>query len=168
MLRHLSIPWLLFNILRPQYALNHDSSPTLNVFYKFLFCCLAPLFPKIESYEAWCKKYYALAANDGSCISIQAYLNAYYGDFGEITVTTAPVFDTVMFPYSSDMSLGTLMFPYSADMSKGVEFYQYGSTANAPVVTIPAGLKNADVYPDFIADLNAIVAYGIQYSIVVN
>ena len=35
-------------------------------------------------------------------------------------------------------------------------------------VTIPAGLKNADVYPDFIADLNALVAYGIQYSIVVN
>ena len=60
------------------------------------------------------------------------------------------------------------MFPYSTDMSKGVEFYQYGSTANAPVVTIPAGLKNADVYPDFIADLNALVAYGIQYSIVVN
>lgn len=168
MLRHLSIPWLLFNILRPQYALNHDPSPQLNILYKFLFCCLSPLIPHIESYEQRCKKYYALASNDGSCISIEAYLNAYYGDFGLITVATSPVFSTFMFPFTSDMSLGTLMFPYSADMSKGVVFYQYGSTANAPVVTIPAGLKNADVYPDFIADLNALVAYGIQYSIVVN
>lgn len=168
MLRKLSIPWLLFHILRPQYALNRDAEPKLNVLYKFLLCCLSPLLPEIEAYEEWCKKYYALAANDGSCISIQAYLNAYYGEFGQITVATAPAFNTFMYPYSDGAALATTMHPYSADMSKAVYFYQYGSTANAPIVTIPAELQSDESYEDFVADLNALVPYGIQYSIVAN
>lgn len=168
MLRTINIFRLLFDILRPQYALNYNGTPKLNLLYRFLFGCLSPLFPKIKEYEAWCDKYYALAGNDGSCISIEAYLNEYYGQYGHISVTTAPVFDTVMYPYNADMNLGLTMYPYNSSMTGAVDMYNYGSTANSPVVKIPAGLSTSGVtYEDFIADLNALVVYGIQYSVVI-
>lgn len=167
-LRHIYIPRLLFEIMRAQYALdNNPSGRRLNLLYRFLFACLSPINNAISDYESQCAKYFALASNDGSCISIQSYMNQYYGQYGAITIGATPVFDTIMWDYDGQDDHSVVMYDYSADQSEAVTIYNYGSTSNTPSIYIPAGLKNDTArYEDFIADLNALTAYGIQYAII--
>ena len=168
MLRHIYIPRLLFEILRAQYALdNNPFGRRLNLLYRFLFACLSPINNRNATYEVHNAKYFALASNDGSVISIQSYLNAYYGTYGRITLGSAPAFDVIMYDYDGQTEHAVDMYDYDGQTEHATTIYNYGSVINSPSVTIPEGLKNdTTLYEDFIADLNALTAYGIQYAII--
>ena len=154
MIRILDIPYYLFDTLRAQYALNYRTMG-LNVIYRYLLACLSPLIPWETHYEKWCIKYYALAGNDGSGISVSEYLNAYYGKYGSI------LFGEV---------LQTWQDMYTYGSGDAVNMYTYGSGDAAElepaVIYIPQGLNDdKSMYEDFIADLNALLLFGLEVTI---
>ena len=154
MIRILDIPYYLFDTLRAQYALNYRTMG-LNVIYRYLLACLSPLIPWETSYEKWCIKYYALAGNDGSGISVSAYLNAYYGKYGSIL-------------FGEVLQTGQDMYTYGS--GDAVNMYTYGSGDAAElepaVIYIPQGLNDdKSMYEDFIADLNALLLFGLEVTI---
>lgn len=167
MIRTLDIIRLVFDILRPTYSLTVDANGNdkLNVVYRYLATCFKPILALETEYETLATKYYALADNNGTVISIQAYLNHYYGSYGTITITNAPVFETFLYPYIDATGTGAqIMNPYGE--GEPIILYNYGSTANSPLVSIPLALQqDTTTYENFIADLNAMVYYGIQYAI---
>ena len=154
MIRILDIPYYLFDTLRAQYALNYRTMG-LNVIYRYLLACLSPLIPWETHYEKWCIKYYALAGNDGSGISVSAYLNAYYGKYGSIL-------------FGEVLQTGQDMYTYGG--GDAVNMYTYGSGDAAElepaVIYIPQGLNDdKSMYEDFIADLNALLLFGLEVTI---
>ena len=151
MIRILDIPYYLFDTLRAQYALNYRTMG-LNVIYRYLLACLSPLIPWETHYEKWCIKYYALAGNDGSGISVSEYLNAYYGKYGSIL-------------FGEVLQTGQDMYTYGG--GDAVNMYTYGSGDAAElepaVIYIPQGLNDdKSMYEDFIADLNALLLFGLE------
>ena len=151
MIRILDIPYYLFDTLRAQYALNYRTM-RLNVIYRYLLACLSPLIPWETHYEKWCIKYYALAGNDGSGISVSEYLNAYYGKYGSIL-------------FGEVLQTGQDMYTYGG--GDAVNMYTYGSGDAAElepaVIYIPQGLNDdKSMYEDFIADLNALLLFGLE------
>lgn len=164
MIRILNIPRHLFNILRPQYALNYVTYQ-LNRLYRVLLACLYPLVAPEAKYERACSKYYALAANDGSAASIAAYLNYYYGQYGQIKFGIPP-------------TLYLTVYSYSYPTGGPVEFSTYGGgdavqifNASASVqllastIYIPQELSNSAEYSDFSADVNALLVMGVKATI---
>ena len=154
MIRILDIPYYLFDTLRAQYALNYRTM-RLNVIYRYLLACLSPLIPWETHYEKWCIKYYALAGNDGSGISVSEYLNAYYGKYGSILFGEVLQTEQDMYTYGS---------------GDAVNMYTYGSGDAAElepaVIYIPQGLNDdKSMYEDFIADLNALLLFGLEVTI---
>ena len=154
MIRILDIPYYLFDTLRAQYALNYRTM-RLNVIYRYLLACLSPLIPWETHYEKWCIKYYALAGNDGSGISVSEYLNAYYGKYGSIL-------------FGEVLQTGQDMYTYGS--GDAVNMYTYGSGDAAElepaVIYIPQGLNDdKSMYEDFIADLNALLLFGLEVTI---
>ena len=154
MIRILDIPYYLFDTLRAQYALNYRTMG-LNVIYRYLLACLSPLIPWETHYEKWCIKYYALAGNDGSGISVSEYLNAYYGKYGSILFGEVLQNEQDMYTYGS---------------GDAVNMYTYGSGDAAElepaVIYIPQGLNDdKSMYEDFIADLNALLLFGLEVTI---
>lgn len=154
MIRILDIPYYLFDTLRAQYALNYRTM-RLNVIYRYLLACLSPLIPWETHYEKWCIKYYALAGNDGSGISVSEYLNAYYGKYGSIL-------------FGEVLQTGQDMYTYGG--GDAVNMYTYGSGDAAElepaVIYIPQGLNDdKSMYEDFIADLNALLLFGLEVTI---
>jgi hypothetical protein len=154
MIRILDIPYYLFDTLRAQYALNYRTMG-LNVIYRYLLACLSPLIPWETHYEKWCIKYYALAGNDGSGISVSEYLNAYYGKYGSIL-------------FGEVLQTGQDMYTYGS--GDAVNMYTYGSGDAAElepaVIYIPQGLNDdKSMYEDFIADLNALLLFGLEVTI---
>lgn len=154
MIRILDIPYYLFDTLRAQYALNYRTMG-LNVIYRYLLACLSPLIPWETHYEKWCIKYYALAGNDGSGISVSEYLNAYYGKYGSIL-------------FGEVLQTGQDMYTYGG--GDAVNMYTYGSGDAAElepaVIYIPQGLNDdKSMYEDFIADLNALLLFGLEVTI---
>ena len=151
MIRILNIPYYLFDTLRAQYALSYRTM-RLNVIYRYLLACLSPLIPWETHYEKWCIKYYALAGNDGSGISVSEYLNAYYGKYGSIL-------------FGEVLQTGQDMYTYGG--GDAVNMYTYGSGDAAElepaVIYIPQGLNDdKSMYEDFIADLNALLLFGLE------
>ena len=154
MIRILNIPYYLFDTLRAQYALSYRTM-RLNVIYRYLLACLSPLIPWETHYEKWCIKYYALAGNDGSGISVSKYLNAYYGKYGSIL-------------FGEVLQTGQDMYTYGG--GDAVNMYTYGSGDAAElepaVIYIPQGLNDdKSMYEDFIADLNALLLFGLEVTI---
>ena len=154
MIRILDIPYYLFDTLRAQYALNYRTM-RLNVIYRYLLACLSPLIPWETHYEKWCIKYYALAGNDGSGIPVSEYLNAYYGKYGSIL-------------FGEVLQTGQDMYTYGG--GDAVNMYTYGSGDAAElepaVIYIPQGLNDdKSMYEDFIADLNALLLFGLEVTI---
>ena len=63
--RAVDIPNLIYQILRPNYAVTYGDEktlPALNQMYKFLLACLYPLQPKWNEYDALRRKYYMIAS----------------------------------------------------------------------------------------------------------
>lgn len=165
MIRILDIPYYLFDTLRAQYALNYRTMG-LNVIYRYLLACLSPLIPWETHYEKWCIKYYALAGNDGSGISVSEYLNAYYGKYGSILFGEVLQTGQDMYTYGG----GDAVNMYTYGGGDAVNMYTYGSGDAAElepaVIYIPQGLNDdKSMYEDFIADLNALLSFGLEVTI---
>lgn len=163
MIRTLNIARHLFNILRPQYALNYVTQQ-LNNLYRFLLACLYPLIAPEKNYEAASRKYYALAANDGSAISIAAYLNYYYGKYGSIYFGAPLEKALIMYTYGDGEAV--LFSPYST--SDPVTMYDYATRVKlqASTIYVPSALTTSDEYSDFTADLNALLVLGVKANII--
>lgn len=163
MIRYLDILKFIYDLWRAEYALTSESTPKLNVAYRFLVGLFGAIMAPWSDHASKRDKLYALAANDGSVISIEAYLNKYYGDYGTITVVQNQSFSTYMYPYGSDKPV--TMYPYG----EGAAFlmYNYGSLGNAPVIEVPSVIPDVDpdLYNEMVADINALVMYSVQYSI---
>jgi hypothetical protein len=165
MIRILDIPFYLFHVLRPQYALNYRTMG-LNVIYRYLLACLSPLIPWETHYEKWCRKYYALAGNDGSSVSVAAYLNAYYGTYRSIIFGEVQQTSVGMYTYGD----GDPVDMYTYGDGDPVDMYTYGAGPSAKlepsVIYIPQALKDDKaMYENFIADLNALLIFGVEATI---
>lgn len=165
MIRTLEISYYLFHTLRAQYALNYRTLG-LNVIYRYLLACLSPLIPWETHYEKWCRKYYALAANDGSAVAVAAYLNAYYGKYGRIIFGEVQHTGFDMYPYNN----GDAVDMYTYGDGDPANIYTYGSDASVKlepsVIYIPQGLKDdKGLYENFIADLYALLIFGVEATI---
>lgn len=163
MIRTLNIARHLFNILRPQYALNYVTQQ-LNNLYRFLLACLYPLVTPEKNYEKASKKYYALAANDGSSISIAAYLNYYYGQYGSIYFGAPAEKAVTMYTYGDGEAV--LFSPYGP--SGAVSMYEFSGPVKIQPSTIyiPSELSGSEEYSDFTADLNALLILGVKANVI--
>lgn len=164
MIRTLNIPRYLFNILRPQYALNYVTYQ-LNRLYRFLLACLYPLVAPEAKYERACAKYYALAANDGSSASISAYLNYYYGQYGQIKFGIIPTSHLTMYSYSYPTG-GPVVFNTYGD-GDAVQLFNTSASVRllSSTIYIPQELSNSAEYSDLLADVNALLVMGVKATI---
>ena len=121
--RAVDIPNLIYQILRPNYAVTYGDEktlPALNQMYKFLLACLYPLQPKWNEYDALRRKYYMIASCEPNISNVSNVLNHLFGQYGEIIISNSSL--NQMYLYDS----------YPKDESKQVYLYTEGSE-NAPV-----------------------------------
>lgn len=171
---YLDIYRFLYFLARPNYALTNanDGSPRVfNKFYLFLAACLLPLRKVVEKYNKISAKMYALASNDGTLISVQAYLNAYYGNgAGYKPIEIQSAYRTMYVglypepPYAPNNSLGLYPQTYNGGAdSKALR--PIGSKSVWSEIKIDATLQNTDLYDELIADINSLIMYGLHYEL---
>lgn len=172
MIRHVDLIKVVFYLLRVSYGLWNKIAPAMpfNVIYRYLLGCIYPLISKVADYEQKSIKNFALASNDGTYISMQAYLDYYYGSGAgfenPIVIDIDRVFNTYFHPYAATNPTPTEMYPYTETSPQPLMLYNYGSVINAPTIKIPIELEqDTDLYNDFVADVNALILYSLQYTI---
>lgn len=167
MLRAIDIPKLAYQLLRPNYALTNGlrtekgyCSPQLNTLYRFILSLIYPLLPTLESWDRSRRKSYAIAACQYGQAQVLGILNKYYGQYGQIHVNSA---DTVYFYTAGEEGAVPVYMYSSGGANTPTYFYTEGSLfGNSTTVVIPKELADSNDYDDFIADLNAMLLYGIK------
>ena len=163
--RIINIPRLVFQLLRSNYAIankteNNVTYLFLNRLYKFIVCCLYDLTENLNHYFLLRQRYFMIA----SCIQVRgqviAVLNHLYGQYGLIQFGDESFQDFYLY----DATAGAPPVYFHTDNPVYLGFA--GAAANKFTVLIPIELKNnTEVYSDFIADINAIIMYGLTYEI---
>lgn len=167
----------LYYLVRPNYALTQsppdETAPReFNKFYLFLAACLYPLWVVVQKYNTTSAKMFALASNDGSYISVQAYLDNYYGTgagYKAVTVVsafqTASVILTPEPPYTPDTPVAFYPQNYNSGQNY-VSMRPRSVNAGWAVITVDATLlNNTSLYDDLVADINSLIMYGLQYEL---
>lgn len=166
MLRAIDIPKLAYQLLRPNYALTNGlrtekgyCSPQLNTLYRFILSLIYPLLPTLESWDRSRRKSYAIAACQYGQAQVLAILNKYYGQIS-IQVNSA----NANYFYTAGEEEAVPVYMYSSGgANTPTYFYTEGSLfGNSTTVVIPKELADSNDYDDFIADLNAMLLYGIK------
>lgn len=168
MLRVIDIPKLAYQLLRPNYALTNGlrtekgyCSPQLNTLYRFILSLIYPLLPTLESWDRSRRKSYAIAACQYGLAQVLAILNKYYGQYGQISIQ---VNANANYFYTAGEEGAVPVYMYSSGgANTPTYFYTEGSLfGNSTTVVIPKELADSNDYDDFIADLNAMLLYGIK------
>lgn len=168
MLRAIDIPKLAYQLLRPNYALTNGlrtekgyCSPQLNTLYRFILSLIYPLLPTLESWDRSRRKLYAIAACQYGLAQVLAILNKYYGQYGQISIQVNSA-DMVFYTAGEEGAVPVYMYS-SGGANTPTYFYTEGSLfGNSTTVVIPKELADSNDYDDFIADLNAMLLYGIK------
>ena len=164
MLRIVDIPKLVWQVLRPNYAVTEgvvkpDSTytlPTMTRLYKFILACLFILVPVWDIFDAARRKMYAVAASGYGAAQVMAYLNDKYGMYGEIDVSIEDD-NLYFFPQNE-----TPVYLYST----GNKPMLYQSNSFRVMLNIPAQLAaDSSIYPQFVADINSLIFYGAVLTI---
>lgn len=169
MLRAIDIKKLVFQVLRPNYALTNGlrtekgyCSPQLNTLYRFVLSLLFSLSPALESWDRSRRKSYAIAACQYGQAQVLAILNKYYGQYGQISIQVNSA--NMVYFYAAGEEGAVPIYMYSSEgANTPTYFYTEGSlSGNSTTVIIPKELADSNDYDDFIADLNAMLLYGIE------
>lgn len=167
MLRAIDIPKLAYQLLRPNYALTNGlrtekgyCSPQLNTLYRFILSLIYPLLPTLESWDRSRRKSYAIAACQYGLAQVLAILNKYYGQYGQISIQV----NSTNYFYTAGEEGAVPVYMYSSGgANTPTYFYTEGSLfGDSTTVVIPKELADSNDYDDFIADLNAMLLYGIK------
>lgn len=166
----------LYYLVRPNYAVEahkkDEIQPQFNRFYKFLAGVLYPVKDAVDSYNEVSAKMYALANNDGTLISAQGYLNAYYGDgAGYKPIVVGSAYQTVpnLVPQTAKDTPKFILFPAQTSKTTAttVHLRPRGSINGWATIKADTAIQNdADAYSDFIADINALLMFGLNYEII--
>lgn len=169
MLRAIDIPKLAYQLLRPNYALTNGlrtekgyCSPQLNTLYRFILSLIYPLLPTLESWDRSRRKSYAIAACQYGLAQVLAILNKYYGQYGRISIQVNSA--NMIYFYTAGEEEAVPVYMYSSGgANTPTYFYTEGSLfGNSTTVVIHKELADSNDYDDFIADLNAMLLYGIE------
>lgn len=169
MLRAIDIPKLAYQLLRPNYALTNGlrtekgyCSPQLNTLYLFILSLIYPLLPTLESWDRSRRKSYAIAACQYGLAQVLAILNKYYGQYGQISIRVNSANGNYFYTAGEEEAVPVYMYS-SGGANTPTYFYTEGSLfGNSTTVVIPKELADSNDYDDFIADLNAMLLYGIK------
>lgn len=169
MLRAIDIPKLAYQLLRPNYALTNGlrtekgyCSPQLNTLYRFILSLIYPLLPTLESWDRSRRKSYAIAACQYGLAQVLAILNKYYGQYGQISIQANSANANYFYTAGEEEAVPVYMYS-SGGANTPTYFYTEGSLfGNSTTVVIPKELADSNDYDDFIADLNAMLLYGIK------
>lgn len=169
MIRSIDIKQLIFQVLRPNYALTNGlrtekgyCSPQLNTLYRFILSLIYPLLPTLESWDRSRRKSYAIAACQYGLAQVLAILNKYYGQYGQISIQVNSADMAYFYTAGEEGAVPVYMYS-SGGANTPTYFYTEGSLfGNSTTVVIPKELADSNDYDDFIADLNAMLLYGIK------
>lgn len=136
--------------------------PRLNTLYRFVLSLLFPLSPALESWDRSRRKSYAIAACQYGQAQVLAMLNKYYGQYGQISIQVNSA--NMVYFYAAGEEGAVPIYMYSSEgANTPTYFYTEGSlSGNSTTVIIPKELADSNDYDDFIADLNAMLLYGIE------
>ena len=165
--RYIDIPKLVYELLRGNMALRRDydeqTQPELiNNLYRVCLALVWCLNEDLRAYYRMRCKWYMLAHCTPTYGQIERVLNYWYGDFGPIYV------------HPSEASVYNSYWYAEADPSRLLYWGEYpqvflgrgGNYTEAPIVEIPAALQaNSEVYEQFIADLNILTPFFVDYTI---
>lgn len=136
--------------------------PRLNTLYRFVLSLLFPLSPALESWDRSRRKSYAIAACQYGLAQVLAILNKYYGQYGQISIQVNSANANYFYTAGEEEAVPVYMYS-SGGANTPTYFYTEGSLfGNSTTVVIPKELADSNDYDDFIADLNAMLLYGIK------
>ena len=136
--------------------------PRLNTLYRFVLSLLSPLSPALESWDRSRRKSYAIAACQYGLAQVLAILNKYYGQYGQISIQVNSANANYFYTAGEEEAVPVYMYS-SGGANTPTYFYTEGSLfGNSTTVVIPKELADSNDYDDFIADLNAMLLYGIK------
>lgn len=136
--------------------------PRLNTLYRFVLSLLFPLSPVLESWDRSRRKSYAIAACQYGLAQVLAILNKYYGQYGQISIQVNSANANYFYTAGEEGAVPVYMYS-SGGANTPTYFYTEGSLfGNSTTVVIPKELADSNDYDDFIADLNAMLLYGIK------
>ena len=136
--------------------------PRLNTLYRFVLSLLFPLSPALESWDRSRRKSYAIAACQYGLAQVLAILNKYYGQYGQISIQVNSAYMVYFYTAGEEGAVPVYMYS-SGGANTPTYFYTEGSLfGNSTTVVIPKELADSNDYDDFIADLNAMLLYGIK------
>lgn len=136
--------------------------PRLNTLYRFVLSLLFPLSPALESWDRSRRKSYAIAACQYGQAQVLAILNKYYGQYGQISIRVNSANTSYFYTAGEEEAVPVYMYS-SGGANTPTYFYTEGSLlGNSTTVVIPKELADSNDYDDFIADLNAMLLYGIE------
>lgn len=136
--------------------------PKLNTLYRFILSLLYPLSFYLDVWNRSRRKAYAIAACQYGLAQVLAILNKYYGQYGQISIQVNSANANYFYTAGEEEAVPVYMYS-SGGANTPTYFYTEGSLfGNSTTVTIPKELADSNDYDDFIADLNAMLLYGIK------
>ena len=142
--RAVDIPNLIYQILRPNYAVTYGDEktlPALNQTYKFLLACLYPLQPKWNEYDALRRKYYMIASCEPNISNVSNVLNHLFGQYGEIIISNSSLNQMYLYDsYPDDESKQVYLYTEGSENAPVYWGFQ-GATSNETIVSVPVELQ---------------------------
>lgn len=142
--RAVDIPNLIYQILRPNYAVTYGDEktlPALNQMYKFLLACLYPLQPKWNEYDALRRKYYMIASCEPNISNVSNVLNHLFGQYGEIIISNSSLNQMYLYDsYPDDESKQVYLYTEGSENAPVYWGFQ-GATSNETIVSVPVELQ---------------------------
>lgn len=163
--RYIHIPRLLFQILRPNYALK-DSAFSVgdgeytNGLYRLLLSILWTLQSALLGYYEYRLRWYMIAACEPTYGHIERVLQVLYGEGIYINRASINIQDSYLYD-----STNPAQYLYSAS-SPEVYWGTVGVYDTLPIIMIPQSLMDdSRLYNKFIQDLNTIIPFYLNYVI---
>lgn len=163
--RYIYISRLIFQLLRPNYAIRYDydgdeQPERLNSFYRLILCILCTLSATLEEYYHFRLKWYMLSGCEPTYGQVQRVMQKLYDDRVQIVAGNITVNDTYLY-----MEPTPARYLY-VDGIPAVFWGESGAYANYPTIRIPQELYDDTIlYNNFIADLNVLVPFNVPYVI---
>lgn len=167
----------LYYLVRPNYAVKtpekEDSEPKFNRFYTFLAAVLFPLKKVVDEYNKTSAKMYALANLDGTLISAQEYLNRYYGEGYDQDWTNVSIYSAYrtvpnLVPQTAKNTVGAVMLPKQTSKTTAtkINLRPRGAIFGWATIEVDDRIQeHPELLSDFIADVNSIMMFSLEYEI---
>lgn len=125
MIRSIDIKQLIFQVLRPNYALTNGlrtekgyCSPQLNTLYRFILSLIYPLLPTLESWDRIRRKSYAIAACQYGQAQVLGILNKYYGQYGQISIQVNSADMVYFYTAGEEGAVPVYIYSYNDNLMK--------------------------------------------------